>query len=199
MIRDSHTHDISAADAVISVSPDFTGFRPGAYYSVGIHPWGAADRSDYLLQRLHEAASRSDVVAIGETGIDRRRGPEPSLQQELFLLHARLAEETSKPLIIHCVGAWNEIMQARSDLKPSQPWIIHGFRGKSQLARQLIDNGFYLSLGERFNPETPAVIPPDRLLIETDESKFSPETIAASISPAAYQQAIDNATRIFKH
>ena len=50
------------------------------------------------------------------------------------------------------------------------PWIVHGFRGNARVASQLLDAGFYLSYGERFNPEALAVTPADRLLAETDES-----------------------------
>ena len=51
-----------------------------------------------------------------------------------------------------------------------QPWIIHGFRGKKEVARSLLDQGFYLSFGQKFQPETLRYVPEDRLLLETDES-----------------------------
>jgi TatD DNase family protein len=61
------------------------------------------------------------------------------------------------------------------------PWIIHGFRGKPQLARQLINQGFYISLGELFNPQTATIIPTNRLLFETDESTLDIDTIIERI------------------
>ena len=61
------------------------------------------------------------------------------------------------------------------------PWIIHGFRGKPQLAQQLLNNGFYISLGEHFNPQTVTIIPTNRLLFETDESTLDINTIIENI------------------
>ena len=62
------------------------------------------------------------------------------------------------------------------------PWIIHGFRGKPQLAQQLLNKGFYISLGEKFNPETVSIIPVDRLLFETDESPLNINKIIDNIT-----------------
>lgn len=200
MITDCHTHRTDARDAIINVSPGFTEFRPGFIYSVGIHPWLTAEVSagcvETFLKLLPVAARRSDVVAIGESGFDRQRGGDMALQRELFNLHARLADDLGKPLIIHCVRAWNDLLQARCEMTPAAHWIVHGFRGKPELARQLLDAGMYISLGERFNPATAAVIPPERLLVETDESDRQVEAIAAAISPSALGDAARNLEKI---
>ena len=74
------------------------------------------------------------------------------LQKEVFLAQANLAEETHKPLIIHCVKAWADLIACKKAVKPEMPWIIHGFRGNGELASQLVRLGFYLSFGDRFNP-----------------------------------------------
>lgn len=142
--------------------------RPDALYSVGWHPWwplpSAAD-----MEWVERMAADPRVVMIGECGVDRRRGSgSPARQLELTERHAALAESLGKPLLLHVVGAWSEIMALRRRMRPSVPWIIHGFRGKPQLARQLLDAGFDISLGLKYNPDTPAVIPPDRLHRETD-------------------------------
>ena len=200
MITDCHTHRTDARDAIINVSPDYTEFLPGRFYSVGIHPWLTAEMPAEGIGRLMEllpvAARRSDVVAIGESGFDRLRGGDMGLQRELFNLHARLADDLGKPLIIHCVRAWNDLLQARRDMDPHAPWIVHGFRGKPELARQLTDAGMYISLGERFNPATAPVIPPERLLVETDESDQPIDAIAAAVSPTALGDAARNLQKI---
>lgn len=79
------------------------------------------------------------------------------------------------------VRGWDELFSLRREMRPSQPWIVHGFRGKPELARRLVAEGFYLSYGERFNPASVAVTPPDRLLIETDESQLSLAEIAGRL------------------
>lgn len=130
---------------------------------------------------VEAAASDERIVAIGECGIDLLRGADIKLQQELFMRHASLAERVGKPLIIHCVRAWGELLGAYRCIKPSQPWIVHGFRGGPALARQLLDAGMHISLGEHFNKATAAIIPDDRLHIETDCSTLPIGYIAEAV------------------
>ena len=58
-----------------------------------------------------------------------------------------LAEEVGKPLVIHLVKAVDELLKVKRDLRPSNPWIIHGFRGKAALAEEYLKHGFYLHSG----------------------------------------------------
>lgn len=166
-VSDIHTHNPQAADSVINLERGARPEREDGLYSAGWHPWwGTAEGDD--LKWVEIVAAMERVVMIGECGIDRQRGGDVEAQIELTRWHAELAERLGKPLILHIVGAWSEIIALRKRMKPVQPWIIHGFRGKPALARQLIDAGFYLSLG----PKSPAgladVIPPEKLLHETD-------------------------------
>lgn len=73
-------------------------------------------------------------------------------------------------MILHVVRAYQELIAYRKSLHARQPWIIHGFRGKKEVARTLLDQGFYLSFGQKFQPETLRYVPEDRFLLETDES-----------------------------
>lgn len=145
---DVHTHDTSRAldgDAIVSVEAGTT-LLPGGTYSVGIHPWNT-DRPVTLgrLRALVAAARDPRVVAIGECGFDRLRGGSPEVQRRLFDFHARLAEQTGKPLIIHNVRSTDELIAARRRHRPTVEWVIHGFRGHPQLAAQLLRAGFSLS------------------------------------------------------
>lgn len=163
-VSDIHTHNPEATDAVINLEPGWE-LRPDGLYSAGWHPWWPAPDMAWV-ERMAEDPR---IVLIGECGVDKLRGVGSVDEQlELTRRHAELSERLGKPLILHIVGAWNEIITLRRRMAPSQPWIIHGFRGKPQLARQLLDAGFDLSLGLRFNPETEAIIPPGRLYRETD-------------------------------
>lgn len=169
---DIHTHDLDAGpDAVICIDPTerpIPAVRADRFYSVGIHPWRAdiAAPSDWA--ELERLAALPNVVAIGEAGLDALRGPEREVQMPVFLKQARLAEKLGKPLIIHAVKSNAELISLIRSERPSVPWIIHGFRGKPQLARQLTGCGFHLSLGKRFNPSVPAEIPPSLLHRESD-------------------------------
>ena len=109
---------------------------------------------------------------------------EAELQRELFRAHALLAEREQKPLIIHCVKAFDDILAMRKEITPGQAWIIHGFRGKPQLAEQLTKAGMFLSLGEHFNTESAKTIPAGRLFIESDESTLTIGEIYSRIASA---------------
>lgn len=183
-LTDTHTHNPEAGpEAIINIEPDALPLPAAGHFSIGVHPWRSAEAAK-LWPMVEAVAADKRIVAIGECGIDRLRGADIKLQQELFMRHARLAERVGKPLIIHCVKAWGELLGAYSDIKPSQPWIIHGFRGGPALAHQLLDAGMHISLGEHFNLATAAIIPDDRLHIETDCSTLPIGDIAESVRQA---------------
>lgn len=170
---DIHTHRTDAGrDAVICIDPSvdpLPAIQPGWHYSVGIHPWRADCATDRVWRLLDELSRRPEVVAIGEAGLDTLRGPSPEVQLPVFVRQAQLAEAVGKPLIIHAVRSWADIMALRRQMRPAQPWIIHGFRGKPQLAAQLVRAGFHISLGKLHHPGVPLVVPPDRLHRESDD------------------------------
>lgn len=163
-VADIHTHNPLATDAVINLAPGMT-MRPDALYSVGIHPWWAVADFDWV----ESLARHPQVVMIGECGIDRLRGAHSPVEQlEMLRRHAELAEQVGKPLLLHVVRGYGEVMALHRQMRPSAPWIIHGFRGKPQLAKQLANMGIHLSLGAKFNPGVPEAVPPSMLHRETD-------------------------------
>lgn len=166
---DIHSHSRCGADIVTNLDYGAEiATAPGeAWYSVGFHPWDTAGGAMPDMEYLRRLAADARVVAIGEAGIDRLRG-DTATQREVFRRQALLAEEVGKPLIIHCVKAWDDILALRRELKPNVEWIIHGFRGGVEQARQLLAAGFMLSLGERHAPGADDFIPSERLYRETD-------------------------------
>ncbi|MDE6270824.1 MAG: TatD family hydrolase [Muribaculaceae bacterium] len=182
---DIHTHNLQAGpDAIINVEPDAPALpQAPCRLSTGVHPW-RSEEAARLWPLVEALAADPRVVAIGECGIDRLRGAGIDAQTRLLEQHARLAEATGKPLIIHCVRAWGELLGACKRLRPSVPWIVHGFRGAPELARRLLDAGMHISLGERFNPATAAIIPPGRLHVETDCSTLPVGEIARRVQNA---------------
>lgn len=143
-------------------------------YSIGIHPWYIVEnRVEEDLKIIEEKLSDENCLAIGECGLDKRIEIPFDLQEEVFKKHLALAEKFKKPVVIHCVASFQELIKIKTDLKISVPMIIHGFSKKQELAKQLLDNGFYLSFGKYLlrNPELESVfksIPNDRFLLETD-------------------------------
>lgn len=139
------------------------------WFSCGVHPWYSED-ADPQINFLQEIANDPRIVAIGETGLDKLKGPGLDIQKDAFIKQAQLAEKLQKPLIIHCVKAWDELLHIKKTIQPHQPWIIHGYRGKPELTKQLISHGFFFSIGEKFNAGSLQEIPIDRLFCETDVS-----------------------------
>lgn len=122
---------------------------------------------------LEELVRHPQVLAVGEAGLDKLADAPMDLQVEVFRCQACLAEEVGKPLVIHLVKAVDELLKVKRDLRPSNPWIIHGFRGKAALAEEYLKHGFYLSFGEKYREVALCRVPADRLFIETDESEVS--------------------------
>lgn len=166
-------------------------------YSIGIHPWDSAEVTEEQWQRLDAMAQRPNCVAIGEAGLDSLRGSDIVRQLEVFERQIRLSMELDKPLIVHCVKQYDNLVRLFKKYKPGQPWIVHGFRGKPQTARQILSHGIYLSLGPAFNPGVLSVIPKEKMLIETDQSTAPILTVAQSVGVAP-EQITENVRRIFE-
>lgn len=188
-ILDIHTHHQPPyPEGIIAMAPEklpAPDAFPGQLYSVGVHPWDVRGMglSPAEKTRLREAAQRDDVVALGECGIDSvHEGAAPLFSQLLALkAQVEISEEVGKPLILHCVKAQDIIIGVRKDLNAGQPWIVHGFRGKPTILKMLTDAGIYVSYGEKFNPDSVAATPLDRIFVETDASSVSIEEIIQSI------------------
>lgn len=171
-ILDFHTHRTDAPDALISVDPRRFDPQPGRWYSVGYHPWDDVDTlSDDDFALLEQCARHPQVLAIGETGMDRLKGGNLDIQATVFIRHLQLAANLGKPVVVHCVRSAQEILTARRQAGlTAVPMAIHGMRTNEHVAQMLLDAGCYLSFGFRFNPAALRITPLDRLLIETDDS-----------------------------
>ena len=121
----------------------------GNYYSVGIHPWKAGAVREEEWRLLREAAEHPAVLAIGEAGLDKLMPIKPALQMAVFEKQILLAEAMGKPLIIHCVKAFNELVELKRKFRPNVPWVVHGFRNNVNIARMLLREDIRLSIGEK--------------------------------------------------
>ena len=154
---DFHTHHAPTATDVIAVVDGRDTW--------GIHPW----RSDVVCP----VPDLSDRLAVGECGLDTLRGPSMETQLQVFRQQIALSEASSKPLVIHCVKALDQLLSLHRELRPKMPWMFHGFRGKSQQLRSLLNAGFYISFGFCYNEESLYLCPLDRLMLETDDDARS--------------------------
>ena len=176
MIIDIHSHNVSSMheykiNSFCMKDKDTVDFISAKHISIGIHPWYvAADDIEQQTEWIkHTAINDKRVIAIGECGTDKLCNTDMNIQNEAFCNCITLSEELKLPLIIHSVKTSNEIIRLRKSIRPKQPWIIHGFRGKPEQALQYTSNGFYLSFGKLYNTESIKIIPLDKLLFETDE------------------------------
>ena len=206
MILDIHSHNkIAGKHKIVNLSPEnyIAIDKPNQFYSIGVHPWNINHDADKMLDILVSVAHHENIIAIGETGIDLAKSSAPLFRQLIvFKRHIELSELLQKPLIIHNVKAHDIIIGLRKDLKPSMPWIIHGFRNKPSVAKMLIDAGLYLSFGEKFNIDSLQITPNERILAETDESESSIDEIIAKLTDASKKNirelVIQNAKLIFQ-
>ncbi len=173
---DIHTHrkkDNKNIFSLQNISPEEF-IQPAGYeknsFSAGIHPWYIDTTVKDKINTLKQIASNPAVLAIGETGLDRICKTDFDLQKEVFNAQISIAKTVKKPLIIHCVRAYNDVLQLLKKAQTDIPVLFHGFRGKPLLAKELINAGFYLSFGGLFNEESLKQTPLERIFLETDDT-----------------------------
>lgn len=175
---DIHTHKHNAEVGLISIQnllADFDQIPEEGWYSVGLHPWYLQpDQAQALPDSFLHAAAARNVLAIGECGLDTVCDSPMELQRTVFVRQIALANEVRKPLIIHCVRAFDDVLTILRKHQVSVPVIFHGFRQADRLAAKILDAGHYLSFGRHLL--TPSVaevfrkLPADRVFLETDDA-----------------------------
>lgn len=178
---DIHTHRKESRNAILNCQT----YTEKSAISLGIHPWDICSSWKAQFTAIAAHAAADNVAAIGECGIDKLRSQASiETQKEVLLAHIELSEEFKKPIILHCVKGIDEILALYNITKPAQAWIIHGFRGKPQQAKQVTDAGLYISIGEHFNASSAKEIPANRLFIESDESRTALKEIYKAVAAA---------------
>lgn len=171
-----HTHKFTNQDTVLELVNQYPQEFDAAipFYSIGIHPWYIDEqRLENDLKIIESKLQEPNCHALGECGLDKRIEIPLELQQMVFEKQLLLAQQYNKPVVIHCVRAFQEVIAMRKRLKITVPMLIHGFSKNKQVAKELIDNGFYISFGKYLlrNPDLETVfqsIPNDRFFLETD-------------------------------
>ncbi|MFN8356754.1 MAG: TatD family hydrolase [Spirosomataceae bacterium] len=150
--------------------------QPSTYFSLGIHPWFIHEQKiEAEIALVKKETERNNVLAIGECGLDRTVNVSIKMQEKIFIAQLKWAEHLQKPVIIHCVKAFPELIAIKKQVKPTVPLIIHGFNNNLIILEQLLKNGFYFSLGAALrHPGSNASqsikrIPIERLFLETDD------------------------------
>jgi len=152
---------------------------------VGLHPWflPAMEGLPAALDDLRSRAREQRPCAIGETGLHKgRRGAPRPVQEAAFAAQIELARELELPLILHVVHRHGAALEMLADFACGG--LVHDFVGPTELARDWVDAGFCLSVSPRRpSAELLAAIPPERLLLETDDA--GPEALPALLQTVA--------------
>lgn len=154
-------------------------------YSIGIHPNDIDIENIELQFQWMRNMMFESCFAIGECGLDSLVPIDQKTQEEVFLRQINIANEVKKPIIVHCVRKFYEVISFKK--KASQAMIIHGFNKKQKIATDLLANNFYLSFGKAvlYNLSLQDILkntPLDKIFLETDNEDFKIEELYHKVS-----------------
>ena len=171
---------------------------PHVYAAVGIHPESCGDFTSADIDALRTLAHQPKVVAIGEIGLDYywEENPPRDLQQEVLRRQLALARELMLPVIFHDRDAHGDSLAIVKEF-PEVTGVFHCFSGSPEMARELLDMGWYLGFdgpvtykNARRAPEVAAVTPLARILIETDSPYMAPAPHRGERNDSAYVRLV---------
>ncbi len=147
---------------------------PGGNFSIGLHPKDITENWTSDFEKIKEISFANNCVAIGECGLDGLIDVNENLQNEVFQNHISWAEDIRKPINIHCVRRFSQILHYK---KAKVPLVIHGFNKKEKIGKELLEAGFYLSFGRAGldNLSLQQLIkdfPLHKMFLETDDADF---------------------------
>jgi len=179
---DIHTHPNHIESETIIVQNIFPGdgfaaFTGRNFYTVGLHPWylKKPEENNEMLHILEDALEFDHVCFVGECGLDKKVAVDFEEQMRVFRAQVFIAEEFKRPLIIHCVKAYNEVFDLHKKLHPEMPWILHGYQGNIQTTQLLGKRGIFFSFGRSlFDEKSKSIeslkyLPMEKIFFETDE------------------------------
>jgi TatD DNase family protein len=187
---DIHTHlnRIESETIIVqNICPGdgFAAFSGRNFYSVGLHPWHlkTPDENNEMMKMVEDALEFDHVCFVGECGLDKKIDIDFEEQKRVFRVQSFIAEEFKRPLIIHCVKAYNEVLEMLQQLHPEMPWIIHGYQGNVQTTQQLGKRRIMFSFGKSlFDDNSKSIeslkcLPMEKIFFETDEFEGNVEDI----------------------
>jgi len=168
---------------------------PFVYATVGVHPNDAPKLNDSTFQDLERLLAHPKVKALGEIGLDYHWGVPKEVQLPVFLRQLEIAAGAKMPIIIHTRDAWADTIEVlRAHWAPTGlPCLMHCFAGDAEMARECLELGFHLAFGGAATfpksveaREAAAIVPADRLLLETDAPYLAPVPYRGKRNEPAY-------------
>ena len=168
--------DMESSQNSIAFAEQFDFF----YAAVGIHPENAEEATSQNLARLKQMLSHQKVVALGEIGLDYHWDEPPrDTQKAAFEAQLQLAQSCKVPVVIHSRDATEDTMRLLSQYRPDG--VMHCFSGSAETAKEVVRLGMYVGFtgvvtfeSARRALEAAAVVPIDRILLETDCPYMAP-------------------------
>jgi TatD DNase family protein len=156
----------------------------GVYPALGLHPWVADQALD--LEQLEQALLDCHAVAVGEVGLDFRiEIYDRDLQKQAFVDQLQVARKLDLPVILHCRGAFEDMLTILAEAGPGLRGVVHAFSRGVDIAQRFVAMGLHIGLGgaitrsrARRARRSAEVIPLDRLVLETDAPSIGLEDIA---------------------
>ena len=153
----------------------------------GVHPWYADKLPADWYETLQNFLKSNPAAGVGEVGLDKARNVDLARQTEVLHRQLEIAGRLKRPLAIHCVRAWSDLVSILKRSLPSKTrFMIHSFQGSPQVLKDLLNLGGYISFSwkslQRDTEESIALmrsVPLDRLLLETDFPYTEPGRIGA--------------------
>ena len=164
---------------------------PAIYPAAGLHPWYVgADADIAWLPRLLDDPR---VVAVGEIGLDGEiAGADSARQEAIFRAQLALAAARDLPVLLHCRRRWDRLLACLRE-SPRVRGVLHAFSGSGEILRAALRLGLYVSFGgmltrpnSRRAHAAARLVPPDRLLLETDAPFMALDGIPAAQSEPAH-------------
>lgn len=164
---------------------DYGKTPPQHLYSIGIHPQDIQEENIENQFNWLNSNITENCFAIGECGLDGLISVDQKTQGEVFKKQIDISNELKKPLIIHCIKKFYEVISFKK--YAHQEMIIHGFNKKQSIADDLLKNNFYLSFGKPvlYNLSLQNVlktIPLNKIFLETDNEDFNIEELYLKVS-----------------
>lgn len=200
---DSHTHKKYPDEDVLFIRNAFHHLtykqlsNLNYFFSVGIHPWDIHENYQNSINNLTQLVAHPNCKAIGECGLDYFIKTDRELQKKVFQLQISIAEEFNKPLIIHCVRAYQDLIPLIKH--KTIPIVLHQYQGSVEATKSILSEHIYFSFGkqlfrENFNEEILEIIPKTHLLFETDTMPIHIEEVylkASSILDVEFDELKD--------
>ena len=184
--------DVKTTHAVLALSREYPGY---AYPMIGLHPEEVKEDWKEQLTELRKMQI-SDFIAIGEIGLDYYWSREFEHEQlEAFEEQVKWAIETRLPLMVHCRKAQNEMVHLLRQYQKDLPGgVFHCFTGNQKEAEELLSfDNFVLGIGgvstfksSHLREDLPAVVPMNRIVLETDSPYMAPVPFRGKRNESAF-------------